>query len=423
MLAHSIVALYGLLPVMVFSSYSLLSGAFYVLTTLALVLICKTRATCILETTQKYRWLIISYSILFLAIAISSLFHGTWAGANSEGALRFFIGLWILMSALPLIDEKLLQHGLWGIYAATVVSTLVLLWLIFQRGPRPLTPGVILTTYSSIMLLLGAICVYSLKWKLTKYYRFEVTLKVLLALVAVVGFLASQTRTGLLGLPLFVAIALMLFLGVRRPGRAIVWFFLLGALIAIAIAVNDGLSDRITQGLDEIKTCMGENRTAHSSMCIRLQLWRTALEAGSSNPWIGLGDGGNFSQYVKDVAIPKGLAAPYILEEHFGEPHNDLLLMYVGFGIPGTLGLILIYLAPCVYLGPRLWAQDIAPQKRAAAAMGLAFCLGFLLFGLTETMFRRMNTIGLYTAMVAFFLIMSEPALPKQKSCSISRIP
>jgi O-antigen ligase len=85
-------------------------------------------------------------------------------------------------------------------------------------------------------------------------------------------------------------------------------------------------------------------------------------------------------------------------------------LFFAGFGFPGALGIVLIYLAPCFYFFPRLVRSGVSMQVRAAAAMGLATCLGFALFGLTEMMFRRMNTMGFYVAFVALFMVLSESA-------------
>ncbi|WP_167752769.1 O-antigen ligase family protein [Pusillimonas caeni] len=297
---------------------------------------------------------------------------------------------------------------------AGLTSTIVLFWLIDNVEARPLTPGVILTTYTSIMLLLGFISLYSLKWSLTSWPRMETAIKILVAGATFAGFLAAQTRTGLLGIPVFVLLGLVIFAGVKKPGRLLTLFFITITLTVATVASNDALRHRIVEGIEQVQACHGENSTLYSSMCIRLQLWRTAIDAGINHPWVGLGDGGKFIQYMKDVAVPKGLASQEVVDEYFGEPHNDLMLMLVGFGLPGVLGLLLIYLAPCTYFFPRLLNKEASSQARAAAAMGLAVCLSFLLFGLTETMFRRMNTIGFYTTMVALFMVLSEPRPSQQ---------
>lgn len=414
MLANMAIALYALLPITLLTSHSLPSAVFYALIAICIVLQIQNRFIGAIKQTLNYRWLIANYSVLFLVIAASSMYHGEWAGANSEGALRFFLGLWILLLALPHIDTRHMQQAMWGTYVAAIVSTVILFFLIIKEGPRPPTPGVIIVTYSSLMLLLSVISIYSLKWRLTTRPTMENVVKILTAISSFTGFLAAQTRTGLLALPIFVLLAIILFSGIKKRGRVFILLGLSAAILAAIVISQDSLRGRIAAGIQEVQTCHGENSTQFSSMCIRLQLWRTAIEAGVNSPWVGLGNGGKFIDYLQEIAVPKGLAAQAVVDEYFGEPHNDLLLMFVGFGFSGVLGLLLIYLTPCAYFVPRLLNQDTPQHARAAAAMGLAVCLGFFFFGLTETMFRRMNTIGFYTAMVAWFMVLSDPRTTRQ---------
>ncbi|HBT32534.1 MAG TPA: hypothetical protein DEB15_06705 [Pusillimonas sp.] len=408
MLGYLVVTMYWLLPLTLLTSDSIPSGVFYVLMFVSLVLLVKERFAGGSVQTRQYGWLIVGYSILFLSVAASSVYYGEWAGANSEGALRVFLGLWVLLLALPHVDRQVLQYALWGVIASCFVSTAVVLWLSFTVTVRPLTPGVIITTYSSIMLLLGAISVYSLNWKLSAFPRFEQTVKILASVATFGGFLVAQTRTGLLGLPLFVLLGIVLFAGIGRPRRLLALLGVSAVLLIAVVGGSDSLRHRLVQGIQEVQVCQGEGSTSYSSMCIRLQLWHSAIDAGMTNPWVGLGDGGRYPEYLRDVAVHKGLIAQRVVDEDFGEPHNDVMLFFAGFGFPGALGILLIYLAPCFYFLPRLMRSGVSPQLRAAAAMGLAACLGFALFGLTETMFRRMNTMGFYVAFVALFMVLSE---------------
>lgn len=404
-----------MLPIALMTSHSMPSGVFYGLIAACVALLVQTRFSEACEQTYRYRWLIAGFAVLFLAVAASSLYHGDWAGANSEGALRFFLGLWILLVALPKLEEQRLLRFSWGIYAASIVSAVIVMWTAAISNDRPDTPSIIIVSYASIMLLLCALIVYSLKWQLSRFAGWERSLKIVLACVVFIGFLAAQTRTGLLGLPIFVLLGIVLFTENARPGRLLVKFMVAALLAAAAVASTDGLRNRIAEGVEEIQTCQGSNGTQYNSMCIRLQMWRTAVHGGTNHPWFGLGNGGLFNQYMQDVGVPKGLVAQEVVDEPFGEPHNDLLLMFFGFGIPGVLGLLLIYLAPCFYFVPRLFGKDTSAQAKAAAAMGLAVCLGFLCFGITETMFRRMNTMGFYVALVAWLMVLSDPEVSRAK--------
>ncbi|ROT44031.1 O-antigen ligase [Pusillimonas sp. NJUB218] len=408
MLPNLIVVLYALLPVALLTSASLPSGVFYALIAASLALLVQKRFAGAAEQTYRYRWLIASYSVLFLSVAVSSIYYGDWAGANSEGALRFFLGLWVLLLALPHINPQKLKHSLWGVLIAGLVSTIILLSLIASGNPRPLTPGLILTTYSSIMLLLGAISVYALKWQLTPWPKSEGFLKVLVALATFAAFIFAQTRTGLLGLPLFIVLGVAVFVGLKRWARAVTVVAIACAIMLAIVFSNDALRGRIAVGISEVVACKTEEGYAFSSMCIRIQLWQSALEAGVTHPWVGLGDGGRYGDYLEHTALPKGLVAQSTVDIYFGEPHNDVLLMLAAFGLPGAIGLLLIYFAPCFYFLPRLLGKEVPTGTRAAAAMGLAVCLGFFLFGLPETMFRRMNTMGFYVAFVALFVVMTD---------------
>ena len=209
-------------------------------------------------------------------------------------------------------------------------------------------------------------------------------------------------------MPLFILLGVVLFVGVQKPRRLMGVLGLCTLILIVSVASSDALRHRIVEGVKEVKTCQGESSTVFTSMCIRIQLWRTAVDAGLTNPWVGLGDGSRYHQYMQDEAVPKGLVSQKVAQSGFGEPHNDLLLAFAGFGFPGALGLLLVYLMPCFYFIPRLLSTSVSNQARAAAAMGVAICLGFALFGLTEMMFRRMNTMGFYVAFVALFMVLSD---------------
>lgn len=408
MLATLTTVLYILLPIALLTSNTMPSAVFYCLIAASLALLAQQRFAGAGRQTRKYKWLIASYGVLFLAVAASSIYYRDWAGANSEGALRFFLGLWILLLALPYLGKLRLQKISWGIYIAGAVSTAVVIWITLTTGFRPYAPTLLIVTYSSIMMLLCALIVYSLKFRFTESARVENIAKIALACLVFAGVLAAHTRTGLLGVPIFVVLGALLFAGSVKPLRAV------AAAVAVIIVagfatVNVGpLQTRIVEGIEEVQSCQG-NSTELTSVCIRVQMWRAAIDGGTSHPWVGLGDGGKFHQYMQDVAVPKGMVAQAIVDGKYGEPHNDILLMFFGFGFPGALGMLLIYLAPCAYFLPRLFGKETSGPAKAAAAMGLAVCLGFLCFGITEAMFRRMNTMGFYTALVAWLIVLSDP--------------
>jgi O-antigen ligase len=102
-----------------------------------------------------------------------------------------------------------------------------------------------------------------------------------------------------------------------------------------------------------------------------------------------------------------GIVSEYVTN-NFGETHNDMLMAMASYGILGASALLIVYFAPAVVFLRRL-RQPLAMPARASAAMGLALCLSFVVFGLTELMFRGMRTISMYGMLIALFLALSHP--------------
>ncbi|NYT64505.1 O-antigen ligase family protein [Alcaligenaceae bacterium] len=408
MLKLVLIVIYALIPLANLNSAKAPSALFYVALITALAMLSIQRFAGAGSISKRYWPLIVSYSILLLAVALSSLAYGHWAGTNGEGALRFFLGLWLLLLVLPQIDRKLLQQSVWGVYIAGLVSTVQVFQLTWPDFYRPDTPFHNAVTYGNLMLILSVISLFSIHWSLTSWPRTERIFKLLTSAIIFGGFMLTQTRSGWVAMPLFIFLGVILFSQSRHLGR-IAAVTVIGLVIAVGIfSTSDALRDRTTLAYQEVTECRGEGSNNTTSVCIRLQLWRAAVDMLKQHPWVGIGNGSHFADVLKTDSYPKGLVSEFVVTEYFGEPHNDLLFALAAFGIPGGIGLLLIYLAPVCYFVKRT-GRGLSPEIRAAAVMGIALCLGFAIFGITELMFRRMHVIGLYSMLVALFITLSDP--------------
>jgi len=254
--------------------------------------------------------------------------------------------------------------------------------------------------------------IYSLPWTLTRFACAEKILKIVTAIALFGAFILTQTRTGWLAVPVFFAIAVLLFGKLRHPfklGAAVV----AGTLLLGALGfTSQSLRERAAQGINEFQACHSTTPIADTSVCIRLQLWRTAAAMFEDSPWFGAGRTDTFNNALQTQAA-NGNVSPFVASG-FGEPHNDMLHMLASFGILGGIALIIIYGAPLAVF-VRRFRSDYPDAARAAAAMGLALTLGFALFGVTELMFRGMRTIGMYTAMAAWLLALSATSIQMNK--------
>lgn len=357
--------------------------------------------------------MLLALQVPIAAVLISQATHATWHGASIEKAARISIAMPILLGALLQLDAKVLRHALSGILVAGWAGALYIFWLIYPKFNRPPTEQYNAVGYGNLMLLLAALTVYSLYVPLTRHAAIEKAVKALTAMVIFAAFILTQTRTGWLAIPVFALIMLGLTGGLRRRRRAIP--ILLGAL-AVLVALgwtNPALKARVTQGIHEVQACHDANATEDTSVCIRFQLWRATVQMIQAHPLTGLGSNVPFSDELR-ARVATGVVSPFVAE-NFGEPHNDMLYALSSFGILGGIGLLLTYVAPALHFCRRL--RDGASQTaRASAAMGLALCLGFAVFGLTEFMFRGMRTVSLYVVFLSLFIALASRLSSSEKS-------
>lgn len=381
------------------------SGLFYALL-LACLVVAALRPAEARRQLRPYRWLILALCLPLAASVLSQAATQTWRSSEIERSLRISLAFPLLLAGMLAIDRKVLRHYIWGVLLAGAAAFVVVLSLSWPTFQRPVTPQFNAVTYGNLMLLAGVLALYSLEWQLTRMPSLEKALKLAVGVAAFAGFVLTQTRTGWMAVPVFAAIALALSGRVHHPARALA--ILAASLVALVAlgATSSGLRERVALGVHEVRQCQSANQIADTSMCIRLQLWRSAWDMFAAQPGTGVGNGVRFTEELKRRA-DEGKVSPYVAEG-FGEAHNDMLMAMALHGVPGALGMLALYLAPAWLFLHRM-RRDHPQPARTAAAMGLAVCLGFALFGLTELMFRGMRSVGFYVTMMAVLMALSRP--------------
>jgi len=390
------------------------SGLFYALLVCCLIR-CFTREGGLAATLRSlggYKTLLIAFSLPLLAVLLSQLVLGVSHGTSIERGARFSLALPIMLGAFLSIDRQVLRQTTWGFIAAGWAATLIIVGQAMQPG-RPVTPGYNAVGYGNLILLFMVLVLYSLPWSLTRFTRAEKFFKIVTAIALFGAFVLTQTRTGWLAIPVFFAISVLLFAKRHHPLKLIA-VVVAGTLFLGALgATNPTLRERVAEGIDQTQECLTTDPIANTSVCVRLQLWRTAVGMIEDSPWLGAGRVDTFNDALQTQA-EQGRVLPFVADG-FGEPHNDMLQMLSGFGIFGGIALLMIYGAPLLVFVRRFRSSDFPIAARAAAATGIALTLGFAIFGVTELMFRGMRTIGMYTAMVAWLLALSATTPPRYR--------
>ena len=404
-----VLLLVAALPVSMLTDLGHASGTFYVL-----IIVCATvcllgagaiRAT--VAALAPYRGLAWALSAWVGVVFVSGLYDHRLLDAEIERALRISVGPLIVLGACLKLDPRWLRQSVWGMAAAAWAATGYAVWLTWPNFRRPEdVPQYNAVSYSNLLLLLAVITAYSIGWQLTRFARIEKAIKILTLVVGVVGLVATQSRSGWLAIPIFLAIGLALA-GKRVSRSRLIAAGLAGIALAAAVfAANPILRDRAQDVVDEVRACEASPTTV-SSVCIRIQLWRAAWTMFKHSPVIGNGSTDVFPRELEKLVAAKEIS-DFTITEEFDEPHNDMLFTMASHGVLGLLALLLLYLAPATIFVRRL-SLDLPQQTRVAAAIGLAVCLGFMMYGLTELMFRGMRTMGFYAVMMGWTLALSDP--------------
>lgn len=399
-----LIGLLGIMPALLLSTSSGGSAAYYLILA-AGVLCALTMRGGRVALLQPYVPVLIAFSLPLLAMAWSAFMLDAWGEVNFERGLRLALGAPLLLLAM-LHARQSLHHALWGPLAAGWVAACSVVALIYpDLSQRPLTQYYNAVGYGNLMLLMAALSMLSLPFRLTRFPRAEMAFKLLTSAATFAGFVLTQTRSGWMALPVFIVLAIVLYARLRHPVR------LGGAVLAVLVglvaigASNPQLRDRVALGINQTTQCFTSNDQANTSICVRVQLWRSALDMAQAQPFTGVGSGEAFKAQLRRFNDER-LISQYVAS-NYGEPHNDLLDSLALHGIPGGIALLLLYLVPTIEFVRRL-RPDLPQTVRAAAAMGIATCLGFAIFGLTEMMFRGMRTLGFYVVLVTLFLALSD---------------
>lgn len=403
-----LVALIALMPVTIMTGPDLPSTVYYLALAAALAVLVRHRFAGLGPVQQQYKTLCIAMAAPLLVVLFAALWHGDLPSADLEISLRFFLGVWLLVLALSYSRTATVWHASWGFVVAALAASGYIAYLAWPNFVRPETGAVFNAVgYGNHTIMLGTLVLLSVRWTITPWPQPERILKFVVAAIALAGFVLTQTRSGWVATPVFAVIAGVLFTSKKHPARIAVVAVGALAVMATVFLSSDALRTRAMEGYEQVLSCNGEQNTADTSICIRLQLWRASLDMMAENPIAGIGGKREFSKWLNNHSLPKGLVSPYVAEG-FGEPHNDLMLALAAFGIPGGIAFLLVFLAPAAVFARRL-AFHHPPAVRTAAAMGLAFCLGFLIFGMAETMMRGMRTASYYAMVVALLLTLSDP--------------
>ena len=402
------------MPINLLTNLGQASGVFYALAVICLT-ICVFRdggLSATLVDLKEYRVLALALFFSVLVIAIAALRTDMRLDTEFERALRVSLGTLVMLGACLALIPQWLRQATWGLVVTTWVAAGYAVWLSWPSFKRPENvPQFNAVSYGDLLLLMAVLATFSVGWRLTRFRKTEIALKVITMVIGLLGFMTTQTRGGWLAVPFFIVIGLVLVSGKASPRK-----LLLPALIAMLIATavfasSSVMRQRFEDTITQTAECL-KNPLAISSECGRIQLWHVSWLMFKADPLFGSGSTQSFRPMVEEY-WRKGIVSDFTHAQRFGEPHSDIMYSLASHGLMGFAALLLMYLAPAWIFARRLSAKVAAPA-RVAAAMGLVVCVGLFAFGWTELILRTLRTLSFYAMNIAWLLALSDERFLKR---------
>ena len=402
------------MPINLLTNLGQASGVFYALAVICLT-ICVFRdggLSATLVDLKEYRVLALALFFSVLVIAIAALRTDMRLDTEFERALRVSLGTLVMLGACLALIPQWLRQATWGLVVTTWVAAGYAVWLSWPSFKRPENvPQFNAVSYGDLLLLMAVLATFSVGWRLTRFRKTEIALKVITMVIGLLGFMTTQTRGGWLAVPFFIVIGLVLVSGKASPRK-----LLLPALIAMLIATavfasSSVMRQRFEDTITQTAECF-KNPLAISSECGRIQLWHVSWLMFKADPLFGSGSTQSFRPMVEEY-WRQGIVSDFTHAQRFGEPHSDIMYSLASHGLMGFAALLLMYLAPAWIFARRLSAKVAAPA-RVAAAMGLVVCVGLFAFGWTELILRTLRTLSFYAMNIAWLLALSDERFLKR---------
>ena len=337
----------------------------------------------------EIRWVLVAFAAVLVLAILQGLLSGDGRLRDLEKPFRMLAAVTVTLTVLACRPSR--KALWWGMIAGAVAGCI---FIAYQRwGLGVDRPGGLINsiTFGDMMLCIGLMCLVAT----LDFAGRSAVWPALGALAGLTGSVATGTRGG------WVAIAFSALLLVRYGhvlhGR---WRKAL-ALLALALVVSTyfipqtGVSERVDEGINDVHQYFNGG-PSYTSVGIRLELWRSALQLIGQHPLTGASIPTVRAELEQLVAA--GRAHPYVLEfEHF---HNDMLQVLVHGGVLGLLAWGATLLMPFLFFRRQLHG---GAHLNAPALAGMLLVLCYFSFGLTEVIFWSVRS-NMFYALMLFLL-------------------
>ncbi len=299
-------------------------------------------------------------------------------------------------------SDRLLGSVWLGVTTGAVLAALVALVAVTAFGvPRAAGIGAQAIAFGDLALLMGALSValarFADRAPLPLPPRMAAVAPAVGAMSGALASALSGARGGWLAAPVMVVV---LVAQRRRAGRGRLTqvAVLAGAAAVAAVVFGGGMPiERLADARENVVQYLradDDPEATATTIGARFEAWRSAGDAFTSSPLLGVG-WGNLQEHFRDDVV-RGDRDPRI--EEFVHAHQQLLGALASGGVLSGAAMVALLAAPA-HQFRRAW-RSADERDQAIGAAGLLVVAGFAVFGLTEGIMENLAPVTFYGVVV-----------------------
>ena len=334
------------------------------------------------------RWLTV-LALLVIVLSVFSLLYFGQALKDIDNRTRFLVLPWTALWVYALRPPRQLLW--WGALLGIFATLALAIAQVLQGQPRAegWTNAIVFADVVLVLMMVAVFCRPHGRWPWT--------------IVAIVAGCATILLSGSRGVWLGVLLLLVaIALCVRwRSGRARLVILGVLAVLAATLVLSVPALTRQTR-LAELHHDVQryERGDSDSSAGARIERLQVAAATFVEHPLVGVGVG-RFDNAM--LRLPDCRSKTWVERCHLGHAHNDLAEWSATQGLPGTVLILLVYGVP-LWLLLRLYRRRPHREFHGPAAAGIMVVAGYILCGMTQSMFAHQVTTGFYVSLVGVLI-------------------
>lgn len=326
-------------------------------------------------------WLTVA--VIAMSLLSVALFEPALRDVDNRS--RFLVLPWAALWAYALQPR---QVWLWrGALAGVFMAMLIAVVQVGNGADRAdgWTNAIVFADLTVLLLVVAAFCrpAGGMRWLLGA------------AIAAIVVIVLSGSRG--VWLAALLTLGVLIWQAPWQSARLRLLSFLGSAAVAVAVVVSvPALTAQMRLGELQSDLQRYEVGDADSSAGARIERLQVAWGTLLAHPLTGVGVG-RFDDAMRELPVCAGDTRA--VRCHLGHAHNDLAEWGATQGVPGVFLLLAVYGIP-LWMFARLHRCSGQVQFRGPAAAGVMIVVGYVLCGLTQSMFAHQISASFYTAMV-----------------------